>query len=246
MSFPVGPILSAFAARILANLDHIQALSDSEAARGEETAYPETQLLVSLLGVLVLPHEHLPGALGALLAEYSNLDEVIRVRYPSGIEEEEGQNSIAPPLTIEQLPRFLRNSIAHLNILPLKEGNRMSGVRVWNVDDDNRITMVADLDLAALRPLSRHVLSALAEQRRDLKLDDPQDPLLRAHAQGPKGAKRNKAPRLTDTIWTDLLHACGGDEDAAKIALDRVVRYEAKRLREGGPPRRKAPNFDVR
>jgi hypothetical protein len=64
MGYPVGPLLSTLAQRILANLD----LIDERAARihGIDQVgppYTDTQLLISLLGVLVCPHERTPRAL---------------------------------------------------------------------------------------------------------------------------------------------------------------------------------------
>jgi hypothetical protein len=83
MDAPVGPLLRSLAKRILANLD----LVDQHAPRPGDidqnrVPYPDTQLLISLLGVLVFPHERTPGALGRLLKNYGALSNVVTIEYP--------------------------------------------------------------------------------------------------------------------------------------------------------------------
>jgi hypothetical protein len=126
MNAPVGPLLRTLAERILANLDLIgQQDADFGDMDQNRAPYPDTQLLISLLGVLVFPHERTPGALGRLLKNYEALSNVVTIRYPklnqSDIElvEASGERHRIDPTSIEELPRLLRNSIAHFNILPL-------------------------------------------------------------------------------------------------------------------------------
>jgi hypothetical protein len=47
----------------------------------------------------------------------------------------DGERELINPSSIKSLPKLLRNSIAHFNVLPLKENGRFSGVRVWNKDE---------------------------------------------------------------------------------------------------------------
>jgi hypothetical protein len=69
MRYPTGPLLAALASRILSNLDLIEARAPkSGSARQNEPPYADTQLLISLLGVLIFPHEKAPFALGNLAA----------------------------------------------------------------------------------------------------------------------------------------------------------------------------------
>jgi hypothetical protein len=75
-----------------------------------------------LLGVLVFPHERTPGALGRLLKNYKALSNVITIEYPkvNGTKIEivgaSGERHRIDPTSIEDLPRLLRNSIAHFNV----------------------------------------------------------------------------------------------------------------------------------
>jgi hypothetical protein len=63
MGYPTGPLLAALADRILSNLDAIEDLAPKwGSATKNEPPYADTQLLISLLGVLVFPHER--GARG--------------------------------------------------------------------------------------------------------------------------------------------------------------------------------------
>jgi hypothetical protein len=149
MSYPVGPLLSALAQRILANLD----LIDHQAAklrRGDQNCppYTDTQLSISLLGVLVFPHERTPGALGRLLTNYYGLSRAVAVRYSAAgpgrmeIAGADGKREIVEPTSIRNLPKLLRHSIAHFNIRPIERDGSFAGIRVWNKDDSGQITFV--------------------------------------------------------------------------------------------------------
>jgi hypothetical protein len=64
MGYPIGPLLRVLAERVLANLD----LIEQQAPRPNDpdpnrAPYSDTQLLISLLGVLIFPHERTPSAL---------------------------------------------------------------------------------------------------------------------------------------------------------------------------------------
>ena len=189
----------------------------------DDPPYSDTQLLVSLLGVLVFPHERTPDALGELLRDYGDLSAIVTIRHPTNgvavgdLTDTEGKK--IDPATIDGLPRLLRNSIAHFNIRPIEKHGRFAGVRVWNESDDGRITLVADLDFDALRPLARHILSTLATGQRYLSLDDPPDPLemLESQADAELGERTKKSPRLSDTIWERWLALHDGDPREAKV-----------------------------
>jgi hypothetical protein len=61
MGYPTGPLLAALADRILANLDFIEARAPEwGSAAQNEPPFADTQLLISLLGVLIFPHDKLP------------------------------------------------------------------------------------------------------------------------------------------------------------------------------------------
>jgi hypothetical protein len=183
MSAPVGPLLQELAKRILANLDHIEKEAPTWGGSDQDNPpYSDTQLLISLLGVLVFPHERTSGALGELLKDYEGLSDVVTIRYlrdalnPADILTVDGERERIDPTDVTDLPRLLRNSIAHFNVRPINNHGRFGGVRVWN-RNKGKITFVADLDFDKLRPMARHILVRLERADKGLTLDDPPDPL---------------------------------------------------------------------
>lgn len=233
MGYPIGPLLRTLAQRVLVNLKFVEKHAPSD-AKEDWPPFSDTQLLISLLGVLIFPHERAPSAFGRLLKDYERLRDVVVVKHPKGAEkieltDEEGTSTFVDPSSIEGLPRLLRNSIAHFNIRPIDKEGRFGGVRVWNKNDAGEITMVADIDFDALRPLAHHILESLANPKADYKLADPEDPMAYIEKQKPSQRKK-KAPRIIDTAWEPILKAHDGDYDKAKAHVDRLLRGEAKQL----------------
>jgi hypothetical protein len=238
MGYPVGPLLAALAERILYNLDLIESMAPKWGTPGQEgPPFADTQLLISLLGVLVFPHEKAPAALGEIVRGYKPLHRVLTVRYsthgPDQLEmtSTEGEPVIVDPRKLSNLPRLLRNSLAHFNILPINKEGRFAGIRIWNRDLNEQITFVADVDFDQMRSLARHVLSVLSKPNSDLNLRDPEDPMAELEAlKGREVAPCSKVPRLNGHIWQRLIDAHGGDAGKAKTTLDRLMVREADRL----------------
>ncbi|MEY9405526.1 hypothetical protein ABIF65_011657 [Bradyrhizobium japonicum] len=238
MGYPVGPLLAALADRILHNLDPIESLAPKWGSpKQDEPPFSDTQLLMSLLGVLVFPHEKAPDALGDIMRGYEPMDRVLNVvysRHGGGriqMTGAEGEAVMVDPTRPSSLPKLLRNSLAHFNILPINKEGRFAGIRIWNRDWDKQITFVADVDFDEMRSLARHVLSVLREQQSDLNLQDPEDPMAEVEAKGGELRVYScKVPRLNRDIWERLVDAHGGDADKAKTTLDRLLKREADRL----------------
>jgi hypothetical protein len=145
--------------------------------------------------------------------------------------EASGDRHRIDPTSVTGLPRLLRNSIAHFNIRPIEKSGRFAGVRVWNKDDAGMITLVADLDFDALRPLARHILEALVQSENDLSLDDPPDPLQTLQIQIDRATPRTrKPPRIIDSTWAQFLKASHDNYDEAKRTVDRILRDKAREL----------------
>lgn len=186
MSFPKGSLLSVLAGRVLENLEFIDAAAphwNPESPESDNPPFADTQLLISLLGILIFPHERTPNALGELLDGYeAPLNDIIRVRYSAegggrvSLDGGNGPAEIIDTRSLKELPRLLRNSIAHFNIRPLDLDGRFGGIRIWNRNKRGDITFVADLNFDAFRPLARHILHSLHD-REGLALDDTLDPL---------------------------------------------------------------------
>jgi hypothetical protein len=231
-------MLSTLATRILANLDLIDGQAPTaDSVDPDRPPFSDTQLLISLLGVLVFPHERTPNALGHLLSNYGSLDHVVAIKYPTGdancveIIGPDGARENIDPKSIRDLPRILRNSIAHFNVRPIDKNGRFGGIRVWNEDDEGRITLVADLDFDELRPLARHILTTLAQAKSDLELDDPADPLETLAARDDQNVETSrKAPRITEHVWRKILAGHNSDFDRAKTYVDRTLQSGVRAL----------------
>jgi hypothetical protein len=232
MCYPEEPLLSTLAQRILANLDLIEerAARISHATDQVGLPYTDTQLLISLLGVLVFPHERTPRALGKLLANYDGLSRVVAIRYSAAgagsvqLTGNDGETETVDPTSLTDLPKLLRHGIAHFNILPIERNGSFAGIRVWS-KHAGQITLVADLDFAELRPLARYILSALAEPKSDLGLDDPPDPLkILADARASTARmSRRAAPRIKDHVWERVLKSHNGDYRQAQQFVDGIL-----------------------
>lgn len=240
MGYPVGPLLAALADRILHNLDLIEKKAPKWGTPDQDRPpYSDTQLLISLLGVLIFPHERAPDALGQLMWGYKSLGKVVNVvfsiRNDARIEiaDADGGAVIIDPALMTDLPRLLRNSVAHFNILPLNKDGRFSGIRIWNRRDlDKQITFVADIDFDEMRSLARHILGELRKARADIPLQDQEDPMLEVDFQLKNPVVPPvKVPRLNPDIWKHFVDAHDGNADAAKTAMDRLLKGKADELR---------------
>ena len=236
MSNPVGPLLQTLAQRVLTNLDFIDDHVRICGGDQDRQPYTDTQLLISLLSVLVFPHERTPGALGRLVANYNGLSRVVTIRYPTAgagrveIAGSDGERETVEPASIRDLPKLLRNGIAHFNIGPIEWNGSFAGIRVWNKDESGQVTLVADLNFGELRPLARGILSDLAKSRSDLRLDDPPDPLETLGYKFSRTTNRSKAPRIIDHVWKRFLEAHSGDPSQAKTLVDRVLDEASRQI----------------
>lgn len=238
MGYPVGPLLQALAERILRNLDLIDRMAPPWGSpQQNDPPYSDTQLLVSLLGVLVFPHEQSSQALGELLKRWPHLGNVLTVQWSRSttgsleIADEHGEQVMIDPSSVDQLPRLLRNSIAHFNIRPINVDGRFGGVRVWNRDKDGFITFVADLQFDALRRMARFILLEMAQGGTFVQLDDPPDPLEEVSQYVTVDATVPKAPRVIEHLWRQFLDAANGDPNAAKTTIDRTLKAELDRMK---------------
>lgn len=82
---------------------------DPKSETSDDPPYSDTQLVISLVGVLIFPHERTPNALGDLLDGYKGpLGQIIRVRYSAGAK---GSVSLSSPdgMTEAIDPKALKN-----------------------------------------------------------------------------------------------------------------------------------------
>jgi len=239
MGFPIGPLLRTIAERTLRNNEIIERIEARSSDPLNPDGFADTQLLISLLGVLVFPQEKAERFLGTLTRSYPAVEDIITVQFfrkgtrryfrtDPGWDE-----AYVREFPMDKLPRYLRNSISHFNVLPLaKDGpsgqKLFGGIRIWNRNDEGRITFVGDMTFERFRPFAKYILRELSQEYAGHELNDPDDPLDEL-AREEASTTAKGPPRLNHDIWAKWLEAHGNDFDAAKIALDRHLVAEARR-----------------
>ena len=109
-SYPQGRSIQEFARRTLANVRDVR--------YGRAIEWQDTALVSFLLAVFVLPHERIDEDefMAKLLVDYpedlGKVVEIVRKRKSTG----NVRGDEALPTHLDQLPRYLRNAISHLNI----------------------------------------------------------------------------------------------------------------------------------
>jgi hypothetical protein len=141
-----------FARRTLKNLDFIE---ENLGKPGAEV-YEVTQLINSLLGLLVFPQQRFYTSIPAI-----PLHELVQQGWPA-LETLQGQ----PPCdNLKDLFRYLRNGIAHFNVEFTSDSNaQIAGIHIWNVDMRNassRNRWDIQLSLKDLRAITRKFIELL-------------------------------------------------------------------------------------
>lgn len=154
-------LIHDFANRTFKNLEYIEKhLDDPEAE-----VYEVTQLINSMLGLLVFPQQTYVNR----IPKYS-LSELKEMGWPevkvtSLIQE---SADYRPCTDLRMLIRYLRNSISHFNLIFLTDSNtNISGIRVWNIDTFNKKKpkiWEAELDLETLKILTKKFIELIENQ----------------------------------------------------------------------------------
>jgi hypothetical protein len=164
--YPEGKFVYTFAHRTLENLVSVR--------REEPLKFKDTALLSFLLAVFVLPDERLSGDdkgfMADLLKRYDDkepLSETVEIL------RQESKSPDAIPTSLDKVPAFIRNSIAHLNIKPeSQDGQQLTHLLVWNNisgDPKSRTTFVARINIEKLRVLAEYILEQLCSNNRSDK-----------------------------------------------------------------------------
>ena len=78
----------------------------------------------------------------------------------------EGCRRLSASSNLPQLIRYLRNAISHFNIEFLADGaGRLSGLRVWNVDQKRRTTRTAELSESDLDEIAHRFISLILREQ---------------------------------------------------------------------------------
>lgn len=117
-------LVKDFAERTRHNLHLIE-----ECAAAGDRAYEVTQLINSMLGLLVLPQQHyyeqVPRLTMAQLREQGWPEPVL-------------SGQIGEPNDLRELFRYLRNGITHFNLRFQEQDGVLSGVTIWNHQSGNK------------------------------------------------------------------------------------------------------------
>ena len=140
MNYSKEDLLLDYAHRTKKNLEFIE---ETVRADSDKEVYEVTQLVNSLLGLLVFPFEKMRSqipnkSLNELKLEGWIVPEVI--------------GSFPQVKNLYQLIRTLRNAVAHFNIEFFADSNnQIKGGVVWNVNRDDQIDWKAKMSIAELR-----------------------------------------------------------------------------------------------
>ena len=145
-------VIRDFAERTRKNLRVIEHL-----LAGGEEVYEVTQLVNSMLGLLVFPREEFVDRIPE-----TPLSDLKRNGWPIP--------KIRPGFPqvsdLKELVRYLRNAIAHFNIEFIDDGtNQIRLLRVWNINRMGAKTWEAELGLGDIRGLAERFTELLLERR---------------------------------------------------------------------------------
>lgn len=147
-------VVRDFIRRTRANLDFMES---ARKASPRPEVYEVTQLVNSLLGLLVFPQQRYVDSIPAVpLAELGKrgwpIPHIVG-DYPQAAD-------------LRQLVRLLRNSIAHFNIeFKIDEHRQVRGLTLWNISPrDRKVTWKAELTVADIGVLARRFVSLLLQE----------------------------------------------------------------------------------
>lgn len=136
--------------------DNLATLRNLQEMRPDAKVYEVTQLINSMLGLLVFPQQryfdHIPETtLGELESRGWPIPEV-EGNYPQ-------------VRSLRELVRYLRNAIAHCNIEFLADAKgQINGLRVWNTNPRGQTTWKARLTIGDIDIITRKFIQLLLEE----------------------------------------------------------------------------------
>jgi hypothetical protein len=143
-----------FAVRTLKNLDAIDA---AVAQNGEAEIYEVTQLINSMLGLLIFPQQRFFDSI-----KPTPLEELRSQGWPIPV-------MVGTPPRVQNLHdlmRFLRNGISHCNIEFTSDGHVITGMRIWNCPGPGKLRdWEAQLGLGELREIARKFIALVLEDQ---------------------------------------------------------------------------------
>jgi len=148
-------LVQDFAYRTRKNLDTLRTLQQTQP---DVEVYEVTQLINSMLGLLVFPEQRFFNEIPR-----TPLDELARQGWP--IPKVEGDYPQVKDL--QQLVRYLRNGISHFNIKFYADGRaKIEGLLIWNEDprNNNDITWKARLSIDDIEKITSRFIELLLKE----------------------------------------------------------------------------------
>jgi hypothetical protein len=145
-------VVRDFARRTKANLVAVERLR----ASGQDV-YEVTQLVNSMLGLLVFPQQEYMKRI-----PQTPLEQLRQEGWPVP----EVRGGFRQVSDLRQLVRYLRNAIAHFNVQFLYDGeSQIRGLRVWNEDErEKKKTWEAELSVNDIRGIADRFITLLETQ----------------------------------------------------------------------------------
>jgi hypothetical protein len=145
-----------FARRTRQNLTFVRQAARDTAQGGthpRSDVYEVTQLINSMLGLLVFPQQRYFDAIPE-----TPLPELVSQGWPM-VKASAGFPDVA---TLRDVLRYLRNAIAHFNVEFLAPSGTLEGIRVWNTHKGEK-TWQAELSLHQLDQLTDRFITAIED-----------------------------------------------------------------------------------
>ena len=152
-------VVRDFVRRTRRNLELVREQSAAEERAGtrdgQRSAFEVTQLVNSLLGLLVFPQQRYFDAI-----PHTPLADLARDGWPT-VRAIDGFPNVDH---LDDLMRYLRNAVAHFNIEFTEQGGQNSGVRVWNKPPGQPINWKSELAIRDLQTITER-FSELRDKR---------------------------------------------------------------------------------
>jgi hypothetical protein len=144
-------VIKEFAMRTKDNLIIIEDLSK---INSEVNAYEVTQLINSMLGLLVFPKEKYINAIPEII-----LSDLVK----AGWAVPEVKGSFPQANNLRELIRYMRNAIAHFNLEFVYSENSISGLILWNCRRGSK-TWQVEMGLDQLKDIAFRFIDLLVKQ----------------------------------------------------------------------------------
>jgi len=154
-------VVRDFIGRTRRNLDLVREHAEAEGAHGvadeDRRAFEVTQLVNSMLGLLVFPQQKYFNAIPR-----TPLADLAGDGWPQ-VRAVEGFPDVAD---LREMMRYLRNAVAHFNIEFTEQFGTIDGVRVWNTKPNDVTNWKTELSMRDLESITERFCDLLDEQMR--------------------------------------------------------------------------------